>query len=151
MENEENNDEKTVGYFLLFALLIAMIVTFSMLAAHHLDEKYFPADSPILADYYPNDFLPVGVLIFTFLGMVMAGLLYDSFFDKQLEGVALLTVLFVYVLITLPSFIGRQTQYQGTWVEYIGELALPWAFAWLVGGAGVLILQRNFGPAENKK
>jgi len=143
--------KKTIGYFLFFDLLIAMIVSFSILAAHHLDNKFFPADSPILADSYPNDFLPVGVLIFMFLGMVTAGFLYDSLLDKQLEGIGSLVVLFVFVLITLPSFIGRQIQYQETWVEYIGELALPWANAWLVGGSGVLILQRNFGPAKNKK
>ena len=143
--------KKTVGYFLYFALQIATIVTFSTLAAHHLDNKFFPADSPIFAGYYPNDFLPVGVLIFMFLGMVTAGFLYDLLFDKQLEGIAFLIVIFVFVLISLPPFIGRQTQYQGTWVGYMGELALPWAFAWLFGGAGVLILQRNFGPAENKK
>ena len=143
--------KKTIGYFLFFDLLIAMIVSFSILAAHHLDNKFFSADSPILADSYPNDFLPVGVLIFMFLGMVTAGFLYDSLFDKQLEGIAFLIVIFVFVLISLMPFIGRQTQYQGTWVEYMGELALPWAFAWLFGGAGVLILQRNFGLAENKK
>lgn len=143
--------KKTVGYFLYFALQIAVIVSFSILAAHHLDNNFFPADSPIFAGYYPNDFLPVGVLSFMFLGMVTAGFLYDSLFDKQLEGIALLIIIFVFVLISVPPFIGRQTQYQGTWVEYMGELALPWALSWLFGGGGVLILQRNFGLTENKK
>lgn len=143
--------KKTVGYFLYFALQIAVIVSFSILAAHHLDNNFFPADSPIFAGYYPNDFLPVGVLSFMFLGMVTAGFLYDSLFDKQLEGIALLIIIFVFVLISVPPFIGRQTQYQGTWVEYMGELALPWALSWLFGGGGVLILKRNFGLTENKK
>lgn len=143
--------KKTVGYFLYFALQIALIVSVSIMAAHHLDNKFFPAVSPILANHYPNDFLPLGVGIFMFLGFIAAGYLSDLFIDKQLEGIALLVVIVVGGLIASLFFISRQMQYQGTWFEYLGELALPWAIAWLIGGTTILILQRNFGPAENKK
>jgi hypothetical protein len=136
---------------LSFTIFITLIVLFSIMAAHHLDNKFFPADSPLLANYYPNDFLPWGVGIFMFLGFIVAGFLNDLLFDKQLEGIAPLVVIVVGGLIASLIFIGHQMQYQGTWVEYLGELALPWTFAWLIGGMGILNLQRNFGSAENQK
>lgn len=120
------------------------------MTAHKLDERFFPADSPILANYYPNDFLSVGVWVFMFLGMITAGFLHDLLLDKQLEGIALLVVIFVGGWIASLFFISRQMQYQGTCFEYLGELALPWAFAWLIGGMTILNLQRNFGYIVNQ-
>ena len=127
------------NFFVLLFMVSIGLVGFAVNAADSMSNKYFPSNSPILANYYPNDFLPWGVLLFLGLGWLTVNFLC-KYFDGDWRQLAVVLVVLT-TIFAIMAYMGiqlRQIWWQdiehSVWASYLSELIGVWANAWTLGG-----------------
>jgi len=132
--------------FSLVSFVSLFLVGFAINAADHLSENYFPPDSPVLAGYYPNDFLPWCVLLFVYLGAVTTDLIARRTNHQPYPIVAAIAVLVVYILISIAGSMFNNIRLENlqhvSWAYYIGQLIYVCGHSWFIGGLVCLYYYR---------
>jgi hypothetical protein len=141
--------KKEQSYISLGASITFLIAVSATRTADRLSGKIFLSDSPILANFYPNDFLPWGLFLFLSLGwisvnfickahnknlrlavisflVIMTGIFIKLYFDSKLDGLLVLS------------------NGQAVWASYLRLLIDAWSFAWLLGGVSAFIINVVF-------
>lgn len=143
----KNSKRTTSRIFLSFWIAI-LVVGFAVNTAINLDNKFFPPDSPILAGFSPNDFLPWGVFFFLALGWGCGDYLLDrSNRDSKFRVFTYIVITVVYIVFYLVNYQLRslwvESNFQVNWASYISDLNQVWANSWLTGGIIAYYLHPN--------
>jgi hypothetical protein len=132
-------DNKTKYSYLGQSLMAVLLVFIASSAADRLSGKFFPADSPIFANFYANDFLPGGVFTFLVLGWMVIDFVCRRYRGNPRLG--LIAILIVIIGISFMFFtklklqdIQLQSSAQVLWAFYLESLIDVWSFAWMIGG-----------------
>jgi|SRR5688572_27974226 hypothetical protein len=122
------------NYFLLMFMISFGLVGFAVSAADKMSGKFFPPDSPILANYYPNDFLPAGIFLFLSLAWVSIQIICRWLEGNQQLVTIILVIIAIYLLMAYADIIWLAKFDNGVWTLYLKELLRVWAVAWSIGG-----------------
>lgn len=122
--------------FITFFVLIFRATT----AADSLSDKYFPPDSPILPNFYPNHFLPWGIILFLVLGWASVNFVCKKYNENSyLTLISLLVIVIGYSLMFYANSrldnLWFQSNGLAVWVRYSKMLIQTWSLGWVIGGA----------------
>jgi len=124
------------------ALIISfLLVSYAANTADRLSGKYFPPDSPIFSNSYPNDFLPWGLMLSLWFGWISI-----NFICKRYSGNMRLIVISSLIAAVIVGFstinitskldaIWLQSDLRAVWASYLSTLIDSWSQAWFIGGA----------------
>ncbi len=119
----------------IFAILMILISTIP--TADSLSGKYFPVDSPIFANLYPNDFLPWIVFVFLLIGWMNTRFISTHVKSSHASIVAIVVVLVGFILMLLLSDklenIWSDSHLQEVWAKYLSDLCRISNWAWFWG------------------
>lgn len=112
-----------------------LVVIYVVRAADNLSGKFFPGDSPILPNYYPNDFLPWGVFLFVTLGWIIVDFIRSRFNERKY--LPLISGIVVYLIMSYINWrlhvFWQDNIDQTEWAYCLSQLIDAWSIAWLVG------------------
>jgi hypothetical protein len=122
-----------LNYFYTVWFIGFLLVGFVARTADRLSDVFLPSDSPFFANYYANDFLTWGVVIFLTVGILMANFLTSRVKEKFLYlSLFLLFFSGAIVLFSLRLYFQKYFHVE-EWINPVSKLVEIWGWAWMIG------------------
>jgi hypothetical protein len=125
------------SFFVVSVILIMLLSVSVSRTADSLHGKYFPENSPLWPHFYPNDFLPWGIVLFFSLGWFLVSNLFKIKNEKYRAFMVVLFPLFGYVafmiLYAQLSAAPYQTGNFDSWEYLFSRLIAGWQLGWVIG------------------
>ena len=120
---------------LLFAIVIFVslcLVEGIRSTVHNLRGKFFPEGMPFLVGYYPNHFLPWGILLCMAAGLFSVSFAFSKYDSKRVTWIVIFMLALVTGFMTLLA--NKLTYIQGLiWHNEASQLILVWMVAYWTG------------------
>jgi len=145
------NKKQLLSAVLVFFVAFYLVANTTR-AADNLSGKFFPPDSPILANVYPIDFLPWSILLSACFAFAVVGLIAKYVEKKTFSTGSAIVVIVIYVVFAFIEFkLGkiRFADFQhGDWAHYSSQLIQVGRTTWLVVGFSAIYYFDNYHSKE---
>jgi hypothetical protein len=137
-----NKTKSNIAALISVFFICVLLIGNTTIVADNLSGKFFPANSPVFPNFYPNDFLPWAALLFMSIGWIATDFTFRTTSNSANFANAIFLALAVNVLIFFAiSIVGarfRNIAFNDTpkmvWAFYVSQLIHIGALSGLVGG-----------------